>query len=244
MGESVERGIVPASTPLVDEGAGKSIAVEALLATSPDLVIGSADIPAHKALAPILQKAGIPLALFRVDTFADYERVMAGMCRITGREDLYGEKVTAQRERIDALLDTLPANDSASSPVVLFIRVGSGYSATKAKRTDEHFVCAMLSELGAVNAADGAPAFSDGLNIEAILEIDPDYIFFSAMGKEENARAYMDGLLATAPWQTLTAVREGCYTYLPKELFQYKPCDEWATAYATLYELLYSQTEK
>ncbi len=243
VGESVTRGIVPVGTPLVDEGAGKNVAVESLLSEKPDFVIGSADIAAHKALAPILEEANIPFALFRVDTFADYERVMASLCRITEREDLHTTYVAAQRTEIDNLLAVAEEGHGAR-PLVLFVRVGSGYSATKAKRTDEHFVCAMLGELGAENLADSTPALSEGLNIEAILKMDPDYIFFSTMGKEESARAYMDGLLATAPWQALTAVKQENYTYLPKELFQYKPCERWAEAYGILYGLLYPVVEK
>lgn len=242
VGESVERGILPEGTLLVDVGAGKTVDVEALVAATPDLVIGSADIAAHRALVPILEKAGVPLALFRVDTLSDYERVMGVMCALTCRADLYESKVAAVRNEADEILAAVP--DTSESPRILFVRVGSGYSATKAKRTDEHFVCAMLSELGAYNLADAAHVFTDGLNIEAIIETDPDYIFFSTMGNEEKAKAYMDGLLATAPWQTLTAVKENKYTYLSKELFQYKPCDDWATAYAVLYGHLYGTTEK
>lgn len=242
VGESVTRGLVPEGVPLVDDGAGKQISHEALVAEAPDLVIGSADVPAHKALVPILEKAGIPIALFRVDTFEDYARVMGIMCELTDREDLYEANVTAVWERIDALLGE--ADKQLATPRVLFVRVGSGYSATKAKRTEEHFVCAMLSELGAQNLADAAPVLSDGLNIEAILEMNPDYIFFSTMGKEKEAKDYMNGLLETAPWQALTAVQKENYTYLSKELFQYKPCDEWDDAYSILYGHLYDTESK
>ncbi len=242
VGESVERGILPEGTLLVDGGAGKTVDVEALVAATPDLVIGSADIAAHRALTPILEKANIPLALFRVDTLSDYERVMGVMCAITRRAELYESRVEAVRNEADGIIAAVP--EDSVPPRILFVRVGSGYSATKAKRTDEHFVCAMLSELGAYNLADGTPVFADGLNIEAIIEMDPDYIFLSTMGNEEKARAYMDGLLVTAPWQTLTAVKANKYTYLSKELFQYKPCDDWATAYAVLYGHLYGATEK
>ena len=237
VGESVTRGLVSANTPLVDDGAGKQISHERLVAEAPDLVIGSADVPAHKDLVPLLEKAGISVALFRVDTFADYARVMGVMCAVTQRDDLYEANVSAVGGEIDAILARAKAQPA--SPRVLFVRVGSGYSATKAKKTDDHFVCAMLSELGAQNVADAAPALSDGLNIEAILEMDPDYIFFSTMGKEKEAKAYMNGLLETAPWQALTAVKNRSYTYLSKELFQYKPCDEWDGAYAILYGHLY-----
>ena len=57
VGESVERGFVPAETPLVDSGAGKTINVERLLAAQPDFVIGSADIDAQVEACGLLQQA-------------------------------------------------------------------------------------------------------------------------------------------------------------------------------------------
>ena len=72
VGESVERGFAPAETPLVDDGAGKTIDMELLPAAQPDFVIGSADIDAQVEACGLLRQAGIPAALFRVDTFSDY----------------------------------------------------------------------------------------------------------------------------------------------------------------------------
>ena len=70
VGESIERGFAPADTPLCDAGAGKTIDTELLLAAEPDLVIGSADITAQAEVRRAMADAGIPAALFRVDTFA------------------------------------------------------------------------------------------------------------------------------------------------------------------------------
>ena len=47
VGESVERGFASENAVLVDGGAGKTIDTEKLLASKPDLVIGSSDIPAQ-----------------------------------------------------------------------------------------------------------------------------------------------------------------------------------------------------
>lgn len=123
-------------------------------------------------------------------------------------------------------------------PDILFIRAGSKYSATKAKTAAENFVCAMLRELGTYNIAENAPVLLDGLSLEEILLADPDYIFISTMGDEAAARAYMDEVLAGEAWQSLTAIREGRWTYLPKELFQFKPNARWDEAYAYLAALL------
>lgn len=97
----------------------------------------------------------------------------------------------------------------------------------------------MLDELGTYNIAENAPVLLDGLSLEEILLENPDYIFISTMGDEAAARAYMDGLLRGDAWRHLDAVREGNYTYLPKDLFQFKPNKRWGEAYRYLADLLY-----
>lgn len=238
VGESIERGFAPEGTPLVDAGAGKTIDREALLAAEPDFVIASADIAAQAELAAYLDTVGIPCVLFRVDCFADYEKAMTHLCAITGRADLFEQNVASVGAEIENLLAKV---DKTAAPRILFVRCGSSYSATKAKVAAENFVCKMLEELGAVNIADAAPELSDGLALEAILAADPEVIFFSTMGNEQKSRAYMDSVLAGEAWQTLSAVREGRYVYLDKNLFQFKPNAKWSEAYKFLAEYLYGE---
>lgn len=238
VGESVERGFASEGVTLVDVGAGKQIDREALLTAEPDLVIASADIAAQAELADLLDSLGIPCALFRVDCFSDYAEAMRHLCAITERPDLYEKNVTAVGAEIEKILASF---DKGIAPRVLFVRCGSSYSATKAKTAEENFVCRMLEELGAVNIADAAPELSDGLALEAILGADPDAIFFSTMGNEEKSRAYMESELSGEAWQSLSAVREGRYVYLDKNLFQFKPNARWDEAYLFLAEYLYGE---
>jgi len=82
VGEALERGFANKDTPLVDGGAGKSINTELLISYKPDFVVGSYDIAAHRESAEILNASGIPAALFHVENFSDYERVMKILCEI------------------------------------------------------------------------------------------------------------------------------------------------------------------
>lgn len=239
VGESVERGICQEDVLLVDQGAGKTVDLELLLSYEPDLVIGSADIAAHCDAAAVLEQAGIPVQLFRVDTFEDYLAFLKYATEITGNSSAYQKYGVDQQKEIDAILQK--ASGIQAAPKVLFIRSGSGASSAKAKKADQHFAAGMLRELGAANIADHAPILLDGLSLEEILREDPAHIFISTMGKEEAAKAYMDGLLAQPAWQSLSAVKNRQYTYLPKELFQYKPNARWAEAYRTLASILYPE---
>ena len=236
VGESVERGFVTNNIILVDGGAGKSIDFETLVAAKPDFVIGSADIAKQREVCDFMSKAGVPSALFKVESFEDYARVMGHFCAITENPEAYAEYVTEVRSDIEAVLKNYSGRDEKR---VLFIRASSSARSTKAKTSRDNFVCAMLEELGSHNIADDAPILLDGLSIEEIIIQNPDFIFFSTMGDEEKVKEYTDSLLAGEVWQSLDAVKNGNYAYLPKNMFQYKPNHRWAQAYEYLAELLY-----
>jgi iron complex transport system substrate-binding protein len=131
------------------------------------------------------------------------------------------------------------AETSEHDKKILFIRAGSGASATKAKTAQHHFAAAMLKKLGTYNIAENAKILLDGLSIEEIITENPDYIFISTMGDETAAKEYLLGVFSQPEWQVLTAVKEEKYCFLPKELFQYKPNSHWDKAYEYLTDILY-----
>lgn len=234
VGETVERGFAPEGTPLVDDGAGKTVNLELLISLEPDFVICSADIPAQAEAAKVLESAGIPTMLCRVESFGDYLTTLEAMTRITGQSAAYEARLVLQEE-IDSILSDAQSYDSCE---ILFVRAGSTASSTKAKLAEDHFACAMLEELGCRNIAEDASVLLDGLSMEAILLADPDYIFFSLMGNAETAAANVQSLLDSDAWGRLAAVQNGKVTILPKELFHYKPCGRWADAYRFLADVL------
>lgn len=241
VGESVERGLVrETDVLLVDGGAGKTIDNELLVSYAPDFVIVSADLEAQAETADFLAGLGVPAAKFTVESFEDY-CVMLDICTdIMGDKsayEMYGVEAGAQ---IDALLARVSKYlEGGEQRDILFIRAGSKSSSTKAKTQADNFVCKMLAELGTCNIAERAPVLLDGLSLEEIVLRDPDYIFITTMGAEAEAVAYMESVFASTGWSALTAVQAGSYTFLPKELFHFKPNARWAEAYEYLAELLY-----
>lgn len=239
VGEAVERGFATDDARLVDDSAGKTIDTELLLSYSPDLVIGSADIAGQVEAAEITRNAGIPTALFHVETFNDYLKVLKICTNITGESELYESNGTVVAEEIETTLTATAGIEN--HPKILFVRAGSSASSVKAKTADQHFAAAMLDELGAENIADAAPILADGLSLEEVILQDPNYIFVTAMGDEDASKAYILELFATEGWKDLTAVRENRYVFLPKDLFHFKPNARWADAYRYLAELLYPE---
>lgn len=242
VGETVERGFAGEDALLVDDVSGKSIDVELLLSYEPDLVIGSADIQAQADACTLLAEAGVPAALFRVDVLEDYLAMLKVCTSITGDGAAYetcGQEVADRAASILDQAEDYLARSGGEAPRILFIRAASSYSATKAKRAPDNFVCVMLDQLGAYNIADNAPLLLDGLSLEEVLREDPDYIFLTTMGSEDAARSYIAELFAQDGWKDLSAVAEGRYSFLPKDMFHFKPNGRWAEAYAYLAQLLY-----
>ena len=237
VGESIQRGFADTSVILVDEGAGKTINLEALIAAQPDFVLYSSDLSGQLECAETLRAAGIPAAGFAVETFEDYLRLLKICTDILGTPERYEQYGTALKAEIDTMIAAAQAREI--QPDLLFVRAGSSAKVTKAKTAENHFVCGMLKDLGTFNIAEKAPVLLDGLSTEEVLISDPDFILFTTMGDESAGRAYMESLISDPVWQTLSAVKNGSVHQLPKELFQYKPNARWGEAYAYLIELLY-----
>ena len=236
VGESVERGFASADAILVDRGAGKTVNTELLLASKPDLVICSADIEAQVKCAELLERHGIAVACFRVESFSDYLRVLDVCTQITGRRDCYQKNGLDVKARIDDMLSEVRKSEKHRE--ILFVRASA--TSVKAKSSRDHFASAMLSELGAHNVADDTPLLIDGLGGETILQKNPSHVFVSIMGNEESAR---QALFSNTVLSSLDAVKNGRCHILPKELFQYKPNARWDEAYRYLIGILYENVE-
>ena len=233
--ESVERGLVKEETELVDKGAGKTVDTEKLISLEPDFVICSADIASHRDVASALKKAKIPVAMLRMDTFEDYLTILRTLTKITGKTENYeqfGENAKSEIEKI------ISNGKRENNPKILFVRSGSSYSSAKAKKADDNFAAKILEDFGCINIADKAEVLLDNLSAEVILKENPQYIFVSVMGDYDNSKAYMQELLAKKEYASLDAVKNGRVYFLPKELFQYKPCGRWAESYRYISSIL------
>lgn len=217
-------------------GTVKHIDLEVLVSLSPDYVILSADLAAHLELEESLKQLGISYGYFRVDTFDDYKALMEQFCAVNERDDLFEKYVTEIENNINDILAKVPAE---SEKEVLLIRAYS--TKMKAKGAD-NLAGQILNELGCENIADRTPSMLEDLSIEQIIADDPDYIFVTTMGSEESALEYIKSNLESDPaWIGLTAIKEGNYYLLPKELFHYKPNHRWDKSYEYLAKIVYPE---
>lgn len=230
-----ERGMeVPEETKII--GTVKNPNMEEILNLSPDFIILSTDIEAHVKLADTLNNAGIPHAYFQVEYFDDYLDMLKVCTDITGRDDLYEQNGVWVKQQIDQVREQV-RQAGEKAPTVLPIRALS--TAAKALPSD-NMVCKMLEDLGADNIAARHASLLEDLSMEEIIEEDPDFIFVITMGDSQKAvDALKSGIEANPAWNSLTAVKNGRYLVLPKDLFHYKPNAKWGESYAYLARILY-----
>lgn len=241
VGESIERGFANENCILVDDKSGHtSINHETLIASSPDLVIGTIDHDVQRQTAELCDSAGIPCALFKIENINDYLNVLKIFTEILGTEDNYIKYGSEIKEKTDSLLGTIDKSNKEQKNI-LFVRTGTSARSTKAKTAKENFVCAMLDELGSCNIADNADILLDSLSLEEIVARDPDIIFITTMGDEAAAKEYMNTLLSENGWGDLNAVKSGNIHFLPKDLFHYKPNARWYDAYLYLAKIIYPE---
>lgn len=230
-----ERGLELPDVQII--GTNKAPNLELVIALEPDWVILSADIAAQVPAMQVLEGAGIACTAFQVDTWRDYAAMMDVFTQKTGRRDLYEQIIPPMKQ---AILEIIEHAKAQESPKVLLLRAYS--SGAKAKGAD-NLAGVMLSDLGCVNVVDLHPSLLEDLSLEAIVTEDPEWIFVSVMGGDEEAalKALHESLGQNPAWQALTAVQEGRVHVLPRELFHYKPNARWAESYRYLYEVLFQK---
>ena len=210
------------------------VSLEAAAALDPDLLIVFGTEPAEKALGEAAQEIGIPVVFTDINGFDDYEQIMKEFTDLTGREDLYEENVVKVREETEKVIAEVP--EDALQKTYLLLHV----SATKSKaEKNDYFACEIFNTLGLENVASDESSFNE-LSMEAILAADPDYIFVVPRGDEKKALAGFSEIFESDPsWEALTAVQEGNYTLLSKDLFGLKPNDRWGEAYQEAFDIVY-----
>lgn len=223
---------LPEDTVMV--GSIKEPDLETVLSLEPDFIILDNDIKSHKELIPTLEEMKIPYGMFHEEYFEDYLSMLKQFCALTGNSEAYEQKGTAVKAEIDKILADAPKMEGKT--VLLLRAYSSGFKA----KDSENQAGIMLKEFGLENVLDKYDTMLEDLSMEEIMTADPDYIMVTTMGKDTQAAIdnLEEQLCSDPAWESLTAVKEGHYHVLPKDLFHYKPNARWAEAYQYLSDLL------
>lgn len=208
---------------------------EAILFLEPDLVLLNEDNAAHLSLKKQLEDVGTRCLAIDIDSFDDYDAVMRSLTLLTGRDDLYETHVTQVRKAVEDIASR--AYEAGLDGSYLALPVAG--EAPGALRND-HFLCAMLNELGLTNLAEQQRALVEDLTMEAVAGADPDYIFIlhTAQTTADAEAVFQERLTGTPSWGRLRAVTEGHEFRLPEQQFLHAPNEKWAETSAYLAGLL------
>ena len=209
--------------------------LEELIAAQPDLVIASSNTTSNVELLSSLEELGVPVLYFGVNSFTDYLQMLDVCTQITGQTQnyqTYGLDVQAQVDKAKEQVD-------GSAPTVLLLRSAS--TSCKVKNSKGTVLGEILADLGAVNIADSDTSLLEDLSLERIIADNPDYIFVVFQGSDQAAaQNTLDAALTSNPaWDTLSAVQNGHFYLMEKELYHLKPNARWGEAYQKVADILY-----
>lgn len=217
-------------------GSAMKPSAELVLGAEPDLILASSLSPSNLEMKETFDRAGIPTAYFDVSSFQDYLDLLELFTRLTGHPENYETYGTAVQEQVHGAV--LRRAVYSFAPSVLTIQVSG--SSVKVKNSEDNVLGPMLKELGCVNIADQDGALLEELNLEAILQADPDYIFAVYHGTDEaSAQANLeDTLLSNPAWASLSAVQGERFHILERRMYSLKPNALWGNAYEKLADIL------
>ncbi len=206
--------------------------IEAILALEPDLVIIRAGYAKQEELLTILETSNINVYAADYNSFDETMATFKNFCNINENEATYEEKSQPLVEGIMNLTDV----EHDFSYLLLFA------TSKSISAKDDNVSADIIDNMGGENIAANysiADEESKQFSFEKILELDPTYIFVQTMGSVEDAKARLeDDVMSNPAWASLTAVQEGRFIYLPKELFLYKPNMKYLDAYQHMSDIL------
>ncbi|SDZ13686.1 iron complex transport system substrate-binding protein [Proteiniborus ethanoligenes] len=220
-------------------GTSGAPSLEKVLALEPDLVIVTNGFKVQAEMVPVFEQNNIQVISLGNDYLEDYYKTVRLFTGITEREDLYEKHINEVKKGVDEIIEKAP-KDKNYKTLIIF---ASSKSITV--RNSDSMVGEMLKDLNTINISDTEtdPANARVFSMEKIIQEDPDFIFVQTMGsdKEKIMERIKQDVEDNPAWASLTAVKEGKYIVLPKDLYLYKPNARYAEAYEGLAKILYPE---
>ncbi len=222
-------------------GAVYQIDTEKLLACKPDLVIVNKGM--NEKLSTILEENKIPCIVVDMKTYDNAKKNIEIFSQLTGQPEKGKQIVEEMDAKIKNILDKLPEEKKR---VAILHSTAQGLSV----QLDNSIAGNVLKILGWENVASGMTAADDKTDtapysLETLIEQNPEIIFITSMGDIDEIKAAMDKRLAENPaWQTIPAVKNNQFYYLPQDLFLLSPGIHYPEAVEYVAKLIYPEDFK
>lgn len=221
-----------------DVGPVYNVSTEKIMELKPDLVIASAK--QHQKLIPILEQNHIPVIALKSKSYEDVKRDLEIVGKVYGKEEAAKAKSSEMDTEITAIVDKLPQEKKKiaiiyATPSAVSVQLPSSIAGNVADIL--HF-----ENVASAAAQDAKDAEKVPYSMEALVEQNPDSIFFTSMGPKDKIEKRIQADVKNNPaWSTLRAVQEGHVYVLPENYFLLNPGLEYPKAIAYMAKLVYPE---
>ncbi len=226
---------------LIDLGSMLSLSTESILSLNPDLVIMNAALENQVGLAKMLRSLNIDVLLIdsRMNGYSSFINNIELFSTVNDKADDDHSLTQDIENTVESTVERAGLQTNVPEVAILFASSSNIYMETQSAQVGE-----MVDMLGATNIIkEDAPGASDvriPFNLEYIAQSNPDVIFVSLMGSEdETKKAFEAELFDNSTFQSLKAFKNNRIYYLPKEYGIYKPNANYGKAFEYIYSKLY-----
>lgn len=210
-----------AAQDLPEVGTINQINVEKLVALNPDFVIGTPSF--HGKLSDLMKRNEIPFALMQMRSFNDVKEKAALLGQITGNEGKAKQRLKETEGKMEDISAKLPK--SGPSFVVLNV-TPSNVSIQRANTTALEIgeLLRMDNLAKPMNPKPDGSQTSVPYSMEALVEAQPDYVFITIHGAQEQGEKKIKKELEGNPaWASLKAVQQGRVRVIPSARYLTNP---------------------
>jgi len=219
-----------------------SIDMESVISHQPDLII--AQVGTQSTQAKKFRDMGFDVITTHIRGYDDVISTYRAFGKILENEELAESKIDELERQKEEIVAKLP-NDK-KSVVILYIT-----SKTIAVKLDNSIAGDVANILKLDNIASDLPPDTIGsettpLDIEYIVEKDPDYVLVTSMiGSNEMAIKSIEEEFEKNPaWKGVTAIQEGRVAHLPQQYFLYNAGPYYSEAIEYMAEIIYPEIYK
>ena len=219
-----------------------SIDMESVISHQPDLII--AQVGTQSTQAKKFRDMGFDVITTHIRGYDDVISTYRAFGKILENEKLAESKIDELERKKEEIVAKLP--NEKKSVVILYIT-----SKTIAVKLDNSIAGDVANILKLDNIASDLPADTIGsettpLDIEYIVEKDPDYVLVTSMiGSNELAKKLIEEEFANNPaWKGVTAIQKGRVAHLPQEYFLYNAGPYYDEAIEYMAEIIYPEIYK
>lgn len=219
VGRPVIRGEMREEIEEIPEvGTSNDVNIEKVASLSPDVVIVHPQL--NKDAIPALEELGIAIVQMGANSVDEVKESIDILGKIVQKEEQAAELI----EEIDAKANGEEQDEEALRTLIIFGSAGNWMVALPDSLSGN-----MLNAVGGYNIAEDYeklerfPQYAQ-LDMEKIIEADPEVIFFITAGPyEETVAAFTEEMEQNPAWGNIQAVKEDHFISLPNDLFGANP---------------------